>query len=114
MSKQQRDKGKRGEQMAVQELRQVFPSARRKVTNHAGVENGVDLELTGIFRVQVKNHKRYVPMNAIEEIADTTGIPLLVSKAERQRWLAVLPLDDLLKILKLVPGVENESLLQNL
>jgi hypothetical protein len=67
------------------------------------------LELTGIFRVQVKNHKRYVPMNAIEEIADTTGIPLLVSKADCKQWLAVLPLDDLLKLLQLVPGVENES-----
>lgn len=87
----------------------MFPNARRKVTNHAGVENGVDLELTGIFRVQVKNHKRYVPMNAIEEIADTTGIPLLVSKADRKQWLAVLPLADLLKLLQLVPGVTNES-----
>lgn len=99
MSRSQREKGKRGERMAVEELRRVFPDAKRKVVNHAGTENGVDLESTGEFRVQVKNRKTYAPVTALFEVQDKTGIPLLLTKAERREWLAVMRLDDLLNLL---------------
>lgn len=99
MSRAQRDKGKRGELEACKELRRVFPEAARKVVNHAGQENGVDLINTGALAIQVKNHVKYVPVSTLDEIHGV-GLPVVLTKAERQGWRVIMRLDDLLAILE--------------
>lgn len=98
MSKTQREKGKRGEREAAELLRPVFPDARRRVVNHAGAEDGRDLENTGAFAVQVKRHVRPAPVSALYEIK-APGIPLLLTRGDGGEWLAVLRADDLVRIL---------------
>ena len=99
MSKSQRTKGAAGEREAANILRRVFPDARRRVVNHAGVEDGRDLESTGAFAVQVKRHKRPSPISAINEIK-ADGTPLLLTRGDHGIWYAVMPLDSLLDILE--------------
>lgn len=107
MSKAEREKGKRGELDAAKELRRVFPDAARKVVNHAGVEDGVDLVGTGALRVQVKNHQRYTPVTTLDDIKATDGVPVVLTRALRREWRVVMRLEDFLKILEDV-GVAYE------
>jgi hypothetical protein len=104
----QRNKGKRGELEAVRALRPVFPNAARKVVNHAGAENGVDLIGTGALRVQVKNHQKYTPVTTLDSVTDTSGIPVVMTRAFRREWRVVMRLDDFLRILADV-GVAYED-----
>lgn len=106
MSRRERDKGARGEREACEALRPVFPDVARRGANHAGVEDGTDLLNTGAFAVQVKRHKRCVNPSVLDTI-DAPGIPLLLTKADRGEWRAVLPLADLVRILEDV-GVAYE------
>ena len=98
MSASQRNKGKAGELEAAGILQPIFPDARRRVVNHAGVENGADLEKTGAFAVQVKRHKKPSPVSALYEV-QAAGIPLLLTRGDRGEWLAVLRATDLVAIL---------------
>lgn len=100
MSKAEREKGKRGELDAAKELRRVFPDAARKVVNHAGAEDGVDLVGTGALRVQVKNHQRYTPVTTLDTIKATDGIPIVLTRAFRREWRIAMRLEDFLKILE--------------
>lgn len=108
MSATQRNKGKRGELEAVNLLQRVFPDARRRVVNHAGVEDGVDLDNTGAFVVQVKRHAKPAPVSALYEIRRHGGIKLLLTRGDNGKWLAVMEADDLLDILADV-GVAYDS-----
>jgi len=108
MSKHQRDKGKRGELEAAALLRPVFPEARRRVVNHAGVEDGRDLENTGAFAVQVKRHARPAPVSALYEV-QAAGMPLLLTRGDGGEWLAVLRAEDLVKILSDIGEAYNET-----
>lgn len=62
---------------------------------------GVDLENTGPFRVQCKNHQKYPNLSIIEEITDKSGIPLLIAKANAKRPLVALPLEDFMRMAQL-------------
>jgi hypothetical protein len=96
--KMARNKGKRGELEAAELLRRVFPHCRRRVVNHAGVEDGRDLENTGAFAVQVKRHARLASLSYLDKIT-AAGIPLLVTRGDGGKWIAALPLEDFIRIL---------------
>lgn len=98
MSKSERTKGQVGEREAAQLLRRVFPDARRRVVNHAGVEDGRDLVGVGAFAVQVKRHKKPSPVSALYEVT-APGIALLLTRGDGGEWLAVMKAADLLDIL---------------
>jgi hypothetical protein len=68
---------------AVRRLQTVYPDARRRVVNHAGVEDGVDLDGTGALRVQVKRQARYVPVSTLDDVKDSSGIALVLTKCDR-------------------------------
>ena len=99
MSATQRNKGKRGELEAVRLLQAIYPDARRRVVNHAGVEDGVDLDNTGALRVQVKRQARYVPVTTLDEVRDDSGIPVVLTKCDRGEWRVIMRASDLLHIL---------------
>lgn len=100
MGKAQRDKGANYEREIARRLRSVFPNAMRNVTE-TQTGQGVDLTGTGNLRIQCKRHKAYAPISRLEEVPKTPGvIPVLVTKGDRQPDVAVLYLDDLLRILE--------------
>lgn len=100
MSKKERDKGGRYEREIANALKRIFPNARRKVTNHAGVENGVDLAETGNLYIQTKKWKRYPPATKINEIQPDDGIHVFVAGADYKPDLVVLYFEDFLHILE--------------
>lgn len=108
MSATQQNKGKRGEREAANLLQRIYPNARRRVVNHAGVEDGVDLDGTGALRVQVKRQARYVPVSTLDEIKDRSGIPVVLTMCDRGEWRVIMRAEDLLRILEDV-GVAYEE-----
>lgn len=82
-------------------------------------DNGKDLANTDPFYVQAKRGRGYAPISAIEEIqedpelryfeATSKGprrlthefIPLLISKADHKKAMAVLPWDDLKDLIRM-------------
>lgn len=108
MSAHQRNKGKRGELEAVRLLQTIYPDARRRVVNHAGVEDGVDLDHTGALRVQVKRQARYVPVSTLDDVKDSSGIALVLTKCDRGEWRVIMRAEDFIRILEDV-GVAYEE-----
>lgn len=98
MSKSQRTKGHSFERLVARKLQAVYPDARRELNDtHGGL--GVDIANTGALAIQCKAYANYAPIAKILEIQDKTRIPVLVTKGDGLRPMAVLPLDHLIAIL---------------
>ena len=102
MGKKERDKGHNYERYIARELKKsgLFPEARRHLEYQDGEANGVDLINTGTLAIQIKCRQTYVPVNTIDEIDDPTRIPIVITKADRKRAMAIIPWSELLKIMK--------------
>jgi len=100
MSKMQRTKGHSFEREVCKELKEIFPLAQRKLEYQTSKCNGVDLDNTGNLRIQCKRYAKYVNPSKIEEIKDSSGIPVLITKGDRKEAIACLYLKDLKRILK--------------
>ena len=101
MSKAQRDKGKRGENMAAHALRVVYRDAARDL-NDVYNGQGVDLVNTGILAVQVKHHKNHVSVNTLKSVQPVDGrIPIVISWPTNRadKPAVILSLADFIKIL---------------
>ncbi len=111
MGKSQRDKGKRGERLAVQILRPAFPNAARDL-NDVYAKRGIDLIHTGRLDVQVKHYSGHVPINKYNEIIAGEGrIAVLISiptHSPDSKPMVVLSAEDFLDILQDVGIVYNE------
>lgn len=84
-------------------LRPIYPNARRLLENHKDDARGVDILHTGPYRFQCKRLRKYCNPNRIEEIQcdEFLGeVPVLVTQGDRKRILAVLPFEELLRLLK--------------
>jgi len=102
MGKSQRTKGHQFEREIARMFREIgFPDARRQLEYHEDDAQGVDIQGTGEFKIQCKRHKKYVPVNKIEEIQNLSEheTPILITKADRKEAMAVLPLKDLLELI---------------
>jgi len=98
VSASQRTKGLAYERATARRLRCIFPNAARNLSETRDGHTGVDLVHTGALRIQCKRGKQYAPVARIEEV-NAPGIPMLITKGDRRRDVAVLYLDDLLAIL---------------
>ena len=111
MSKSQRIKGLRFEQIIAQDFRAFeqniaqdfraigFPDALRALEYQAGM--GIDLQGTSPFSVQCKAHHDYVSISTIDEIPVQEGrIRVLVTKGDRKEPMAVLSWKDLQKLIE--------------
>jgi hypothetical protein len=96
--KKSRTKGHAYEREIARRLRPLFPGAMRNVTEQQTGGQGIDLVNTGNLDVQCKRYKGYAPINKIFEV-NGTGIPVLVTKADRQPDMVVLSLKDFIAIL---------------
>lgn len=104
MSKMARRKGHSFEREVAILLRKYFPEAKRHLEYQACEAKGIDLDNTGILRVQCKRGRKYASITAIEEVQIDPiegGIPLLVTKGDGKPIVACLYLEDLLRIIKL-------------
>ena len=98
--KRSRTKGHSYERDIAKAFREVYPGANRLLEYQSDCANGVDLRGTGALRIQCKRTANWAPITKIEEVKDTTGMPVLVTKGDRKRSVACLYLDDFIKILK--------------
>lgn len=101
--KTSRTKGLSYEREIAQAFRPIFPEAIRQLEYQEGL--GIDLANTGRLRIQCKRGKKYAPLSKIKEAEDGDGIPCLVTRADRDRSIVALYLEDFLALLQ-NPGFE--------
>ena len=76
-----------------------FLQARRNLEYQAGL--GVDIDGTGIYDAQLKRGKFYANPSLIKEVPYKEGrVPLLITKADGQGVLVVMPMEHFLEIMK--------------
>ncbi len=94
-----RRKGHSFEREVATILKPLFPHARRKLEYHPEDAKGIDLQNTLPLAIQCKRGRNYAPIGKIEEPQIPVGsdkIPLLITKGDRTRPVAVMYLDDFL------------------
>lgn len=104
MGKLSRTKGHSFEREVAIKLRPIFPEARRQLEYHSADANGVDIANTGFYKIQCKKFKRYAPITCIEEVQcdrEMGDVPILVTACDRGEIMAVLPFDELLRLIAL-------------
>lgn len=73
-----------------------FTAAQRQLEYQANNVCGVDLDGTGVFRIQCKKRKSYASINTINEVKiknKETEVPVLITAADGEAPMAILPLD---------------------
>jgi len=96
-----RTKGHGFEREIAKRLRSVFPEAKRKLEYQIDECQGIDLDKTGKLDIQCKRLAKYVSINTIKEVQAKPGrIPALVTKADREPAMIVLPFDEFLRIIE--------------
>lgn len=102
-----RDKGKRGERWAANELREFFPNVQRNSMAQSR-DGGVDLENTGMFNVEVKVGKAYKSkmirkvLDQVNKEGDRTNLDLCMIKPDREIPYIIMPLDDFKELLRIL------------
>lgn len=96
-----RNKGHGFERSVAIKLKKVFPEAKRHLEFQVQDCKGYDIDNTGKLKIQCKAYKKYAPISYIHEVntGDKTDIPCLVTKGDREKPVAVLFLDDFIRIL---------------
>lgn len=91
--KRSRTKGHSFERWVANELKHIYPEAKRHLENQVQEALGFDLDNTGKLRIQCKRFKRYAPLTAIKEVKTEIcgGIPILITKPDREEALACMP-----------------------
>ncbi len=103
MGKMSRTKGHSFERFIANELKPIFPAARRHLEYQDAEANGVDLVHTGHYRIQCKRGRQYSPLSAIKEVTadELMGeIPILITKGDGERILVALPIEEFLRLIK--------------
>lgn len=81
-----------------------FPAASRHLefqSHHGG--QGIDLEGVGPYRVQCKKLRQYASVATIEEVKCERWlgeVPILVTAGDNKEPMAVLPLEELMRLIK--------------
>ena len=105
MSASQRRKGKTGELEVVRVLKDAgWPRAERTSNGRAQHARGDVANGPAGCHIEVKRQERLnVPaaFRQIESDANPLDIPVLVHRPSGQDWMATIPLDELLPLLKL-------------
>lgn len=105
-----RRKGHAFERWVAKKLRGVFPGAKRHLEYQADEALGVDIDGSGVYKIQCKRGRRYAPLSAIDEVQLCPiegGIKILVTKGDNTEPLAALPFEHFLHLLKNQKGVQK-------
>lgn len=105
MSATERRKGATAEREVVQILRDNgWPKARRTSDGRAQSARGDIANGPAATHIEVKRQERLnVPkaLRQVEADANPLDLPVLVHRPSRQGWMATVPLDELLALLRL-------------
>lgn len=102
--KRARQKGIEFELKTAQKLRCVFPAVSRRLEFQKLKVRGIDLDNTGFYKFQCKKLAKYVSVSTIKEIefdALLGEVPVLVTAGTNMEAMAVLPFDELVRLLKI-------------
>ena len=104
-----RQKGLDFEREVAKMLRHIYPKCERQLEFQQSQAAGVDLRGTDPYKIQCKRKARYDSILAIEEVVTTSpnDVPVLITKGDKKKPVAVLYLDDFIKILEKLNGVIN-------
>jgi len=97
--KASRVKGLSFERWVANELKHIFPKAKRHLEFQFQECSGFDIDNTGKLKIQCKAYKDYAPISKIEEVKES-GIPCLVTKGDRKPPMIVLPFAEFIKIIE--------------
>jgi len=98
--KSSRNKGHSFERHIARIFRELYSESRRHLEYHvADAAEGTDVH-AGPFNIQCKRNKKYCSISKIFEVNTNKGVPLLVSKGDRQPEMVVISLDAFMEILK--------------
>ena len=76
-----------------------YDKAMRNMEYQEG--QGIDLNNTGIYDVQLKCGKKHASISKIKEVPLMDGrVPVLVTKADNEETYAVLPFSDFLRLIQ--------------
>ena len=97
--KHSRTKGHSFERFVANELKPIFPNAKRHLESQIQeAEKGIDIEHCGPYGIQCKAYKKYVSVTKIEEV--NVGIPVLIMKGDRLKPIACMYMEDWLELVK--------------
>lgn len=98
-----RRKGHSFERWVANQLKKIYPQARRHLEYQSSQAFGVDVANCGEYRIQCKRGKKYSSLSAIKEIQLCPiegGIPVLVTKGDNEQPLACIPFEHFLHLVK--------------
>lgn len=103
-----RTKGHGFERLVAKLLRPIFPNARRQLEYHINDAQGIDLQYTGIYKIQCKRYKKGVNVSKITEVCiqDEFEVPVLVSQADRGCIYATIPLDEFIRLVQIAESID--------
>lgn len=104
MGKLSRTKGHSFERKIAQDLRSIFPQAKRHLEYQSQeAEAGQDLDGTKPFQIQTKKYAKYVNPSMIEQIKEVKGqYPVLITQGDRKRPIACMYYEDWKELLSLL------------
>ncbi len=91
------------ERWTANEMKKVFPDARRHLEYQDSEALGRDIANSGDYLIQCKRGRRYASLSAIKEIQICPiegGIPVLITRGDNTEALACLPFTHFLKLIK--------------
>jgi len=97
-----RTKGHSFERWVSEQLRKVFPDAKRHLEYQAREADGRDIDNTGSYLFQCKRNRKYASLSKIKEVQIDPiegGVPVLVTKGDNEEPLACLPFSHFVKLL---------------
>lgn len=105
LSATERRKGAVAEREVIQLVRAAgWPDARRTSDGRRQIGRGDIAQGPQATHIEVKRHERLNVPKALRQVevdADPLDLPVLVHRPSGRGWMATLPLDDLLVLLKL-------------
>lgn len=107
-----RQKGLQFEREVANKLGHIFPEAKRHLEYQASEVDGADIAGTGPYKIQCKNYQNYVSISKIREVHHKCGeIPVLVTKGNKLKPMAIMPFDDWVRVLELAHGTADMPLI---
>ena len=112
--KTNRRKGHGFEREIANEIKVMFPEAKRQLEYQEDECKGIDIANTGVYAIQCKNHKKYVSVNTIDEIkCGPDKIPVVVTKGQRLPAMAIIPWKDLIRLIRFREATLEARLIKN-
>ena len=107
-----REKGKRGEREASQELKRIFPGVQfRRGQQYRGGDDSPDIVGMDGVHLEVKRTEKFQLWKALDQAERDRGaddIAVVLHRRNKSPWVAVVALDDLPNLVRKLGNLTNE------